>query len=344
MVHPDNILKPNDSQVVSPLVSPIVTNMVDIREHFENGEEFELREDMLQWIRTEATKLGFSVVIGKSDNGTDRRNAFVTLTCEINGKYIRRIQKLKRDDIDSRKYECPFRLHGYLLANNKWRINVICGLHNHDLSQKLAGHPIACRLLPNEKTCVSDMTLSLLPPKNIFATLKRKRPKNTSNVKQVYNRCYQSKLAIMGDQTEMQHLLKLLDENNYVCRHRRGDDGVTVRDIYWTHIDSIKLFNMFPTVLIIDSTYKTNKYRLPLLEIVGVTSTKKTYFVGFAFLECEKEDKFVWALEVCWSMLKDQEDMPKVIVINQDTTLMNSFATVFPSSYALLCRYHITKM
>ena len=88
--------------------------------------------------------------------------------------------------------------------------------------------------------------------------------------------------------------MKLLDENNYVCRHRQGDDGVTIREIFWTHSDSVKLFNTFPTVLIIDSTYKTNKYKLPLLEIVGVTLTEKMYSVGFAFLEREKEDNFQW--------------------------------------------------
>ncbi|XP_058761990.1 protein FAR1-RELATED SEQUENCE 5-like [Vicia villosa] len=298
---------------------------------------------MLHRIRTEATKLGFGVVIGRSDNGTSRRNAFVTLTCKRSEKYILHFQKLKRDDTGSRKCECPFRLRGYLLANNKWKFNVICGLHNHDLSQKLVSHPITCRLLPDEKTCVSDMTLSLVPPKNILASLKRKRPENTSNIKQVYNMRYQSKLALMGDCTEMQHLIKLLDENNYVCRHRRGDDGVTLRDIYWTHPDSIKLFNTFPTVLIIYSTYKTNKYILPLLEIVGVTWSEKTYFVGFSFLECGKQDKFAWALEVYRSMLKDQEDMFKVIVTNRDTSLMNLVATVFHTSYALLCNYHITK-
>ncbi|XP_058746434.1 uncharacterized protein LOC131619343 [Vicia villosa] len=143
------------------------------------------------------------------------------------------------------------------------------------------------------------MTLSLVTPKNILASLKRKRPENTSNIKQVYNRRYQSKLAIRRDQTEMQPLLKLLNENNYVCRHRRGDDGVTIRYIYVTHSDSIKLFNMFPTVLIIDSRYKTNKYMLLLLKIVGVTSIEKTYSISFTFLECEKKDNFAWALEVC---------------------------------------------
>ena len=35
--------------------------------------------------------------------------------------------------------------------------------------------------------------------------------------------------------------------------------------------------------------------------------------------------------------------MPKAIVTDHDTTLMNVIAKVFPSSYALLCRYHITK-
>lgn len=35
--------------------------------------------------------------------------------------------------------------------------------------------------------------------------------------------------------------------------------------------------------------------------------------------------------------------MPKVIVIDRDTALVNSVANVFPTSYALLCMYHITK-
>src|ERR1044072_470219 len=118
------------------------------------------------------------------------------------------------------------------MANNKWKFNVISDEHNHDLTPKLVGHPIACRLLPDKKTCVFDMTLNLVPPKNILATLKHKRPESTSNIKQVYNKRYQTKLALREDRTEMQHLLKVLDENNYVCRHRWGDDGVNVREIY----------------------------------------------------------------------------------------------------------------
>ncbi|XP_050909697.1 protein FAR1-RELATED SEQUENCE 5-like [Lathyrus oleraceus] len=172
------------------------------------------------------------------------------------------------------------------------------------------------------------MTLNLVQPKNILATLKCKRPENISNIKKVYNIWYQTNKALMGDKTEMQQLLKQLDDNSYVSRYQTCEDGVTVGDIFWTHPDSIKLFNTFSTVVILDSTYKTNKYKLPLLEMVGVTSTEKPYFVGFAFLESEKEENGTWVLEVCRAMLKDQEKIPKVIVTDRDITLMNSVVKV----------------
>jgi hypothetical protein len=70
----------------------------------------------------------------------------------------------------------------------------------------------------------------------------------------------------------------------------------TLSDILWAHPNLVKLFNTFPTVLIMDSTYKINKYRIPLLEFVGSTSTGKTYVIAFAFLTSEKEEIFVWAL------------------------------------------------
>lgn len=68
-----------------------------------------------------------------------------------------------------------------------------------------------------------------------------------------------------------------------------------------------------------------------------------TFSLGFAFLESEKEEKVTQALEMCKNMFKDQENMPKFIVTDHDTTLMNLVVKVFHTSYALLYRYHKTK-
>lgn len=53
-----------------------------------------------------------------------------------------------------------------------------------------------------------------------------------------------------------------------------------------------------------DSTYKTNKYYLPLLELVDVTSTELTCYISFAYMMHEKEDKYHWALKRCRDLLK----------------------------------------
>ena len=115
MVHPDVFSK----HVVSPNAKGVVVKEVDVGNTFKNEQEFEFRDHMLQWIRTEASKWEFGVVIRRSDNGSDRRCAFVTMRCERSGKYKPPLLNFKRDDTGSRKCECPFKLHGYLLTNNK---------------------------------------------------------------------------------------------------------------------------------------------------------------------------------------------------------------------------------
>ena len=60
-----------------------------------------------------ASKLGFGVVIERSNNGTSKRQPFIVMACEMSGKYVPKLRKIKQDDTRSRKCECLFKLHGY---------------------------------------------------------------------------------------------------------------------------------------------------------------------------------------------------------------------------------------
>ncbi|GAU48047.1 hypothetical protein TSUD_272250 [Trifolium subterraneum] len=188
---------------------------------------------------------------------------------------------------------------------------------------RLRGHLLVGRLKPEENECVRELTKNLVAPKNIMTMLKGRNPDSKTNMKQ--------------------HLLKCCETHKYFHKCRTIGDSTTIQDIFWAHPESIKLFNTFPTVLMMDSTYKTNKYKMPLFEIVGVTSTEKSYNVGFAYIANEKEDNFVWALETCKSLLISKETFPKVIVTDRDKSLMNAVAKVFPNSTALVCRVHVYK-
>ncbi|KAH1229220.1 Protein FAR1-RELATED SEQUENCE 5 [Glycine max] len=133
----------------------------------------------------------------------------------------------------------------------------------------------------------------------------------------------------------MQHLMKLLERDQYIHWHRLKDE-VVVRDLFWCHPDAVKLCNACHLMFFIDSTYKINRYRLPLLDFVGVTPTVMTFSAGFAYLEGERVNNIVWALE-------RNDHLLVVIVTDRDLALMNAVKTVFPECTNLLCRFHIDK-
>jgi len=93
----------------------------------------------------------------------------------------------------------------------------------------------------------------------------------------------------------------------------------------------------------IDSTYKINRYRLPLLDFVGVTPIGMTFTVGFAYLEGERVNNLVWALEQFRGLFLRNDRLPVVIVTDKNLALMNAVKVVFSECTNLLCKFHIDK-
>ena len=166
---------------------------------------------------------------------------------------------------------------------------------------------------------------------------------NVNTIETICKACQRYRLQERGLRTEIQHLMKLIEHNQYVYWFRWLNTEDIVRDIMSTHPNSIKLLNWFSIVLICDTTYKTNKYCLLLLEIVGITSTSMTSVVTFAYLSYEKTYNFEWTLsKLKWLFVK-YDVLSQVIVSDKDLVFNNALEIVFPSSTNLLCLFHITK-
>ena len=173
-------------------------------------------------------------------------------------------------------------------------VKLMCGIHNHELAKSLVGHPYVGRLTKAEKTLIADMTKSMVKPRNILLTLKEHNANRCTTIKQIYNARSAYCSSKRGSDIEMQHLMKLFKHDWYIHWHKLNDEDV-VHDIFWCHPDAVKLVNACNLVFLIDSTYKTNRYRLPLLDFVGVTPTGMTFSAGFAYLEGERLNNVVWA-------------------------------------------------
>jgi len=231
---------------------------------------------------------------------------------------------------------------GYLSRKtNEWGLNILNGVHNHAMKPALEGHILADRLKEDDKKIIRDLIKSKMFSRNILINLKNKRPHCMTNIKQVYNERQQIWKANRGDKKPLQYLISKLEEHKYTYFSRTQSESTTIEDIFWDHPTSVKLFNNFPTVLVMDSTYKSNMYKMPMFEAVGVTSTDLTYSVGFGFVTHEKEKNFVWVLKMLRKLLTSKKNMPKVIVTDMDMYLMKVVGNIFPESYAMNYYFHV---
>jgi len=120
-------------------------------------------------------------------------------------------------------------------------------------------------------------------------------------------------------------------------------DEDVVRDIFCSHPDAMKLSNASNLVFLIDSTYKKNRYRLSLLDIVGVAPTNMTFSIAFVYLEGERLNNVVWTLKRFRGIFLRRDALLGVIATDKDLALMNTVKTIFLESTNLLWRFHIDK-
>ncbi|XP_022883418.1 uncharacterized protein LOC111400224 [Olea europaea var. sylvestris] len=139
--------------------------------------------------------------------------------------------------------------------------------HNYDIAQNLEGHSYAGRLTEKGTSILVNMAKKHVRPKEISYTLKQNDDTNVSTMRHVYNACQKFRLKEQAGRTQMQQLMNRLVENKYIEWHRTYMETNIVQDLFWAHPYLVDLLRAFSRVIIMDCTYKTNRYRLPLLEI-----------------------------------------------------------------------------
>lgn len=97
-------------------------------------------------------------------------------------------------------------------------------------------------------------------------------------------------------------------------------------------------------MLLLDSTYKINKYKMPLLDIVGVDAYQQSFCVAFAFLSGEEGNNFIWVLGQLRGIYKlHGVALPSIILTDRCLACMNAVSSCFPKPALLLCLWHINR-
>src|SRR5271163_3108031 len=79
-------------------------------------------------------------------------------------------------------------------------------------------------------------------------------------------------------------------------RHELNDKNQLLRLIFF-HDESLKLLQEYSSTIILDCTYKTNHFNMPLLNIVGLLPNNNSFVIGQAFIHSESNEDFVFVID-----------------------------------------------
>lgn len=289
------------------------------------------RKSLIDFVKSSEEANGFFVSIGKSRQGK------VWLKCDLGGTY--RETGGQRHSA-SRLTNCPFQVVArFFKKDNIWRIILVSGEHNHGHATIATGHSIARRLNPEEKKRVREMSENGVRVAEILNSLKSEFGNTISTAKEVHNELSIARREELCGRSPVMALYESLERESFEFSAHFNEDGSLERLIF-SHKDSVKLCQRWMTVFVMDCTYKTNKFGMPLLNIVGITATYHSFNAGFAFLREETEHNYAWALQ---QFKEITQISPKVVVTDRELALMNALSAVLPACKNLLCIWHINK-
>ena len=222
-----------------------------------------------------AKKDSFALIKKNTEFAQDRVITGGSFRCYKNGQR-------KEEGRGSAKTNCPF--HAW------FRRNPTTGLyfftknnnmeHNHTLDPgSTTMSAVARRFVPTQQELIEEMHALRVPVPLILAELSKTTDVIFTN-NDVYNHLQRSQRIEVDSLSDVQKLLQAVKGNNdIVYQVGKGSEN----RLAWFTFGSSKTledFTSFNFVLLMDSTYKTNRFNMPLLLISSVNPFGRTYVVA----------------------------------------------------------------
>jgi hypothetical protein len=258
--------------------------------------------------------------------------------CDRSGTYQSKATTLSTS---TRTTGCPFKLLIFKTKdNNQWKLEVTNEHHNHLRSLNPSAHNVFRKRTAAQKEGIESMTYAGVRPMQIMAALQKDDPDTLVSATDIRSERKAIREKHLNGRSAIETLLDDLSTSEWVFTVKKDADN-RVHSLFFVHQKQIELFLANPDVLLMDCTYRTNKYKLPLLHILGCTNLQTFFSAGFCFLRNETYDDYYWAISNF--LVKTGALQPRVFISDQENALKSAARTLLPGVPQLLCVWHINK-
>ncbi|RFU25063.1 hypothetical protein B7463_g11275, partial [Scytalidium lignicola] len=196
--------------------------------------------------------------------------------CDRAGKYDSRgkkdgVHQSKQRKSASKKCDCKMKVAAKQEGSG-WRVTVIESAHNHEASTAPIAHPAhrIAALDPDIRAQILSKAYSGIRNAQILSSLRIEFPQLLITGSDISNIIQTERLQSLAGRTPIQWLLAKLEERGFSPAYLTNSTNNLVH-LFYVHPKALTLYQQHPEVLLMDCTYKTNRFRMPLLNICAIT-------------------------------------------------------------------------
>ncbi|KAG6712224.1 hypothetical protein I3842_05G093600 [Carya illinoinensis] len=317
------------------------------------GMEFESEEAAKAFYNSYARRVGFSTRVSSSRRS--RRDGAIIqrqFVCAKEG--FRNLNEKRTKDREIKRPRtitrvgCKASLSVKMQDSGKWVVSGFVREHNHELVPPDLVHCLRShrQISGPAKTLIDTLQAAGMGPRRIMSALiKEYGGISKVGFTEVDCRNYMRnnrQRSLEGDiQLVLDYLRQMQAENRNFFYAVQGEEDQSMSNVFWADPKARLNFTYFGDTVTFDTTYRSNRYRLPFAPFTGVNHHGQPVLFGCAFLINESEASFAWLFKT-WLMAMSGRP-PVSITTDHDAVIRSAVTQVFPETRHRFCKWHIFK-
>ncbi|XP_059460602.1 protein FAR1-RELATED SEQUENCE 5-like isoform X2 [Corylus avellana] len=312
-----------------------VLKLIDEVENVEEpkkGMTFSSIDELNLYYRSYAKKEGFWVVQKKKRIDEDGYAHYLSLGCARQGSRKSNSNNSFCKPSQTIRTGCKASFNAKLI-DTKWYVTSVCTDHNHGLSPGEARSFHCCKNL--------DSIAKRKPEINDKAGGYENLALGEKDCRNFIAKSRHLHLGIGGVEALRDYFSRMQELNDGFYFEMDSDNECRLKNVFWTDARSRALYEDFWDVVTFDTTYLTNKYKMPFVFFVGVNHHGQSILFGAALISSKDTKTFVWLFETWLKCMNGRS--PNAIITDQDRAMKSAINMVFPNARHRFCLWNILK-
>lgn len=299
--------------------------------------EFDSHEAAYEFYKVYAKSVGFGTAKLSS-----RRSRASKEFIDAKFSCIRYGNKQQSDDAinprPSPKIGCKASMHVKRRPNGKWYIHSFVKEHNHDLLPAQAhffrSHRNADPLKNDAKVRRRKILASMTKQYGVYQL----SGPLENFIRNQHDRGRSLTLEEGDGQLLLDFFMHMQEENPRFFYAVDFNEEHRLRNVFWVDAKGIDDYAHFSDVVLFDTTYFSNKYKLPLVLFIGVNHHIQAILLGCALIADETVFTFAWLMQT-WCLAMGGRG-PQVLLTDQNNSIKAAVAAVFPDARHYFSLWH----